>query len=127
MADEKLLDTVENLKELVRIYQKAKDDEFALFLGSGVNGGTWAKEHLACSSWPELLRALDNHFHLKPRLKNNLEDRKENWIQIAENLLGDKNREEKVQAIDEEIYKGVFRNPTNRSKQKRTIKTCPQI
>lgn len=113
---------VTNLDQLVELYRNAEDSQIALFLGSGVNGGSWAKEHSACASWPELLRALDKHFHTESHLENGVEPRDADWISVAARLLDDKDRRAVIKAIDEAVYSGVFRDPTIRVRTPRKHK-----
>jgi len=113
---------VGNLDQISELYRHAKNDQIALLLGSGVNGGLWAKQYPACASWPELLRALDKHFHTKPRLSDDLINSNADWISVAAKLLEDKDRQEIIQAIDLAIYPGVFRNPALRTKTSRKHK-----
>ena len=113
---------VRNFDQLLELYRNAEDSQIALFLGSGVNGGSWAKEHPACASWPKLLRALDDHFHTENRLKTGLEACNADWIRVAAKLLDDKDREVVIRAIDEAVYSGVFRDPTIRIRTPRKHK-----
>ncbi|MBN2350675.1 MAG: SIR2 family protein [Bacteroidales bacterium] len=112
-----MLSSIPNLNKLEELYEKAGDNHFALFLGAGVNSGSWAKDHPVCASWLKLLEALDRHFHPESRLNIDMERSDEDWITLAGKILDDKNKDEKASAIDKAIYSGVFRNPELRVKR----------
>ena len=66
---------IQYLGQLVELYRNAGESQMALFLGSGANGGSWAREHPACAGRPKLSRALFNHFQTEPRLVPDFEAR----------------------------------------------------
>ncbi len=113
---------VTNLDQLVELYRNAGDNQIALFLGAGVNGGSWAREYPACANWPKLLRALDKHFHAEPRLKTDIDAGDADWISVAASLLDDKDRGALIRAIDEAVYAGVFRQPAKRAQRSKKHK-----
>ncbi len=84
--------TVLNLDRLIELYRNSEDNELALFLGAGVNGGSWAERHLACASWPKLLNALSEYFQRQDRLEAALKADEGDWISVATKLLGDLDR-----------------------------------
>jgi hypothetical protein len=114
-----------NLDSLIRCYQEAGDDQFALFLGSGVNGGGWATKHPACASWPRLLAEVGKHFHSGSRLEAILEASNGDWIKAAANLFRGQKREIVIRKIDEAIYAGVFRDPKTRATRQKKHKVLP--
>ena len=104
----------ENLTHLIKVYQSSSEDEFALFLGAGVNGGPWARDHPACCNWPALLKAVAKHFYDEDYIEAVLKDSGNDWIKAATDLIGKQDPELILELIDNTIYKDIFTHPENR-------------
>jgi hypothetical protein len=115
----------QNLDLLIQLYQNAGKNQFALFVGSGVNGGDWAAIHPACASWPKLLRQASKHFHSESRIEAILGAGNSDWINLAGELFRGQNRETVIRKIDEAIYAGVFHDPTTRASRQKKHKVLP--
>jgi hypothetical protein len=115
--------TVRNLGQLMGLYRTPGDKEIALFLGAGVNSGSWATKHPACASWPELLKVLGKCFRREGCLdEKGLQAAGNNWINAASKLLDGLDRVKMVRAIDHIIYAGMFRDATSRTQTPRKHK-----
>ncbi len=114
-----------NLNNLINLYRKAKDDQMALFLGSGVNGGIWAKSHPACASWPMLLTEAGKHFHSMNHLEAILKLYGHDWINAADKIFHRQDRRKVVEMIDEAIYLDVFYDLTKRRSKLKKHKVLP--
>jgi hypothetical protein len=122
MNRDDLLDKVQNLEQVAEVYRAAKEDQLALFLGAGVNGGKWARGHPPCASWYRLLKKLDMHFHSEaPHLREG-QNVDNDWIKVAAEMFGGVERETLARAIDDLMYEDVFRSPEKRRKTKSKYK-----
>ncbi len=112
--------TTRNLDQLRELYRTSGEKEIALFLGAGVNGGSWATKHPACASWPELLKTLGKCFQREDHFnKKALNATGNDWINSASRLLDGLDRVEVAKAIDYFIYAGMFSTPAGRMKTPR--------
>ncbi len=105
----------QNLDHLINVYRTSEADRFALFLGAGVNGGEWAREHPACFSWPKLLKEVAGHFHQQNVIDIILEESRDDWVKAGTSLFGEQNREAVLDQIDHAIYRDTFTHPEKRT------------
>ncbi|HEY5731890.1 MAG TPA: SIR2 family protein [Anaerolineales bacterium] len=106
--------STENLRRLLSSYRSSRDNGFALFLGAGVNGGLWAKDHPACCSWPELIKDVAKHFYNKDDIDAVLKASGNDWIKAATDLFRQQDRGFILDQIDNAIYRDTFTHPEKR-------------
>lgn len=102
------------LNHLKRVYRSSEENGFALFLGAGVNGGTWAEKHPACFSWPALVKEVAGYFHEESVIEFTLKNSGTDWVKAATQLFGNKEREHILDLIDHAIYNDTFTHPEKR-------------